>query len=390
MKSNKVLLCLDWSNLLFRSLFMNQLYGKGGTYDRIEDVQSFIYKFATDVCAIVNIFKPTNVIIATDAQHAWRKDILPGENGYKSNRQKNPDVNWTNIFQGSDDLKEIFQKNGMHIAQVEHCEADDMAALCKEVIFEKYHDYNIIIVSADADLRQLIDFNPINNQYCVVYNTTSSKGKSGKRNMYVTQAFYDWYTAPDSCDIFFSSVDTSKQYMKDILTNNSMINLSIDNPNDILLNKIFCGDDGDCVPSFYNWYNDGKYARITPGKAKKIRETIGINNIYDLINGEQHLKPLLEKICKKPVNDIDIHERLTRQRVLVELNSKLFPEEIQNYKDSISYMIQDASETGFYQLKAQNILKNSKYENANQKKALEADIFKNMQKYINSGMTQLF
>ena len=103
--ANKNLLILDWSNLLFRSLFMNQLYGKTSNYDRIEDMRSFIYKFATDVCSILNIFKPSNVIIATDAQHAWRKDVLPGEMGYKSNRQKNENYNWDNIFKCSDDLK---------------------------------------------------------------------------------------------------------------------------------------------------------------------------------------------------------------------------------------------------------------------------------------------
>ena len=67
MENKKVLLVLDWSNLLFRSLFMNSLYGHTNGYDRIEDVRSFMYKFTTDVCAIINIFKPSNVIIATDA-----------------------------------------------------------------------------------------------------------------------------------------------------------------------------------------------------------------------------------------------------------------------------------------------------------------------------------
>ena len=86
MESKKVLLVLDWSNLLFRSLFMNSLYGQVNGYNRIEDVRSFMYKFTTDVCSILNIFKPTNVIIATDSQHAWRKDVLPGDDlnpGYK-------------------------------------------------------------------------------------------------------------------------------------------------------------------------------------------------------------------------------------------------------------------------------------------------------------------
>lgn len=389
MANNKILLCLDWSNLLFRSLFMNQLYGKSSTYDKIEDMQSFIYKFATDVCSIINIFKPNNIIIATDAQHAWRKDVLPGENGYKSNRQKNESYNWDNIFTCSDDLKKILENNSMHIAQIDHCEADDMAALCKEVIFEKYKDYNIIIVSADADLRQLIDFRPENNQYCAVYNATS-KGKTGKRYMYVSQGFMDWYNTPDECDIFFSTIDGNKQYIKDLLNANSMIALSVDNPDNILLNKIFCGDDGDCVPSFYNWFNNGKMARITPGKAKKIRETLGIKNVQDLVYGENELKPLLEKICKKDINDIDVHDRLNRQRVLVELNSSLFPQQIQDYKDTIDYMIQDIPEKIFYNLKASTLLQGTKYEHANEKKALEADVFKNMNKYINSNINKLF
>jgi len=54
-----------------------------------------MYKFTTDVCSILNIFKPTNVIIATDAQHAWRKDVLPGDDinpGYKSNRKKSESI----------------------------------------------------------------------------------------------------------------------------------------------------------------------------------------------------------------------------------------------------------------------------------------------------------
>ena len=205
MKTNKTILCLDWSNILFRSLFINQLYGTKMTYDNIEDCQSFIYKFATDVCSIINIFKPNNVILLTDSQHAWRKDVLPGEDGYKSNRQKQEGVNWDNIFKCSDDLKQLFKNAGCHVAEYEHSEADDMAALCKEVIFEKYHDYNLIIVSADADLRQLIDFDPLTNQYCAVYNTIV-KGKTGKRFLYITQEMQIEILKRDKLDYVFQSL----------------------------------------------------------------------------------------------------------------------------------------------------------------------------------------
>ena len=380
MKTNKILLCLDWSNILFRSLFINQLYGTKATYDNIEDCQSFIYKFATDVCAIINIFKPNNVILLTDSQHAWRKDVLPGEDGYKSNRQKQEGVNWDNIFKCSDDLKQLFKNAGCHIAEYEHSEADDMAALCKEVIFEKYHDYNLIIVSADADLRQLIDFDPLTNQYCAVYNTIV-KGKTGKRFLYITQEMQDWLDKEDQVDIFFSNVDESKQYIKDIVAQNVKIGIEIENPNEILLHKIFCGDDGDCVPSFYSWIHNGKSVRITPAKERKIRETLGIKTIHDLIQAKDNLKPLIESVAKKDVNDININERLQRQRILVELNSSLFPKEIQSYKDTIDYMIQSTGESIFANMKAANILKGSEYENSNKPKALPASVFKDMEKY---------
>lgn len=380
MKTNKTILCLDWSNILFRSLFINQLYGTKMTYDNIEDCQSFIYKFATDVCSIINIFKPNNVILLTDSQHAWRKDVLPGEDGYKSNRQKQEGVNWDNIFKCSDDLKQLFKNAGCHVAEYEHSEADDMAALCKEVIFEKYHDYNLIIVSADADLRQLIDFDPLTNQYCAVYNTIV-KGKTGKRFLYITQEMQGWLDKEDQVDIFFSNVDESKQYIKDIVSQNAKIGIEVENPNEILLHKIFCGDDGDCVPSFYSWIHNGKSVRITPAKERKIRETLGIKTIADLIQAKDNLKPLIESIAKKDVNDININERLHRQRTLVELNSSLFPKDIQSYKDTVDYMIQSTGESVFANMKAANILKGSEYENSNKPKALTASVFKDMEKY---------
>ena len=380
MKNNKILLCLDWSNILFRSLFINQLYGSKTTYDNIEDCQSFIYKFATDVCSIINIFKPNNVILLTDSQHAWRKDVLPGEDGYKSNRQRQEGVNWDNIFKCSVDLKQIFNSVGCHIAEYEHSEADDMAALCKEVVFEKYHDYNIIIVSADADLRQLIDFDPLTNQYCAVYNTIV-KGKTGKRFLYITQKMKDWIEKKDEVDIFFSNIDESKQYVKDIVAQNAKIDIDIEDPNEVLLHKIFCGDDGDCVPSFYSWIHNGKTVRITPAKERKIRETLGIKTIGDLLNAKDNLKPLIESVAKKEVNDINIDERLHRQRVLVELNSSLFPEPIKGYKDTIDYMIQMEHDGVFAGLKAANILKGTDYENANKPKAITASVFKDMEKY---------
>ena len=384
--NKKIVLCIDWSNIMFRSLFINQLYGKTTTYDNMEDCKSFMYKFATDLCSIINIFNPANVVLLTDSQHAWRKDILPGENGYKSNRERQEGINWDNIFKCSDDLKEIFGNHGCHVAAVEHAEADDIAALCKETIFEKYHDMNMIIVSADADLRQLIDFDTLTNQYCAVYNTIV-KGKTGKRFFYINDDFANWfYKEDEQVDIFFSNIDSNKQYIKSILANNSKIDIATEDPNEIVLHKIFCGDDGDCVPSFYSWVHNGKFVRITPSKEKKVRETLGIKTVQDLLDVKDDLKPVFESVIKKEINDINIDSRLDRQRVLVELNSNLFPENIKKYKNDIDEMIKDSQEGRYYNMKAVEVLKGTAYEGADKKKAIVADVFKDINKY---GLSQL-
>lgn len=388
-QSKKTLLVIDWSNLMFRSLALNALYGTTGmgtNYDNMDEMKSFIYKFATDVCSLLNIFKANKVIIATDAAHAWRKDIELGSSvGYKGTRTRDNGYNWENIFKCAHDLQTYFNNLGYHSAWVEHGEADDMAALCKDIVFNRYADYNVIIVSADADLRQLIDFNPITNQYCCVYNTIG-KGKTGKRYLYGTQAFIDWLNTEEKTnDIFFLSYDPNRQYIRSLLKMNSNMEVALEDPNDIVINKIFCGDDGDAVPAFYSWYVNGKCYRVTPTKVKKIRETIGIKNVQDVIKAADSgdLHPLLEKVCKREIKDIDINERLNRQRQLVELNPTLFPEHIQEYKADI-IMMMDTIDTLSYPIKADTVLNGTPYAGLSRRKAVEASIFKDMDKYVGS------
>ena len=68
-------------------------------------------------------------------------------------------------------------------------------------------------------------------------------------------------------------------------------------------------------------------------------------------------------------------------------NSKLFPDYIQDYKESLDYMIGDIPSESFWNLKSQVLLKDTQYEGYDKKKAIEAEIFKEMDKYINTDGT---
>lgn len=378
---SNIVLVLDWSNLLYRSLFMTQLFHQGVSYEDKEDVNSFIRKFSTDVLYILKTFNPQNVVIAADSRNPWRKDILADTVvGYKGNRQHSDNFNWANIFKASDDLLAHFEKIGIGVAKVDRGEADDIMAMCKELVFSKFPNESMIIVSADADVQQLISFDNSTHQYCAVYNTIA-KGKGGKRMLYAPKGFIDWVNEPEKNDIFFSNVvDANKAYIKNVLSTNSNIELKEENGDDIVLKKIFCGDDGDCVPSFYEWFDNGKKKRVTPAKFSKICESLEIKDTKSLVDKSILLKPNMERILKVELNDIDVEERLNRQRVLVELNSDLFPESVKKYKETLSYMLDKVVNIDFRSMNIRNFLEGTEWSVPVVSK-VEKQLFNDIDKY---------
>lgn len=380
--ANDIILLLDWSNLMFRSLFLHKLYEVTAGYEREEDMKSFTHKFAVDICSIINLIKPMHTIICCDSQDAWRKDILPGEDGYKGNREKDKNINWENIYKCSDDLLKILEKQpGISVCMTSRAEADDLTAMIKEVVFEKYPQYSLIVVSSDADLQQLLDFNLNNKQFCIVYNTVA-KVTTKKKHMYVPKSFKDWLDAPEVCDIFFTNynMDIMKKYFKDLLAQNANIEMVVKDSDEVLLNKILCGDDGDNVPAFYSFYKNGKLVRVTQKRSEKMMNIIGARNLKELTANIGQFADVMKTVFKIDEVNCDCKKRLERQKLLVELDSRLFPENIRDYKSTIDYIVGNIRNSGFRYIKADDILKGTPYEGWGKRRALEADIFKEFNK----------
>lgn len=374
-QKGETVLVLDFANIFFRAYHMSLVVNPNvGDYTREEDLVAFGYKLMTDFVYIYNIFKPKHLVIAMDGKNAWRKSILPEE--YKALRVKDENVNWEMLYAVSDDIQNILKKKlGAVLATRDHAEGDDIMCMIKECLWNQPDAMNIIIISSDADLRQLIGFNKNTSQYCIVYNPIA-RPKTKKRRLYVTKDFKDWLD-DDQVDIFFSNFDPIKNAVTMILQNNKQIELWIENPDDIVLSKIFCGDDSDQVPSFYSYYRNGKASRVTPSKYQKIVEMLNIKNVKMLCEQAPKLSEAIEKVCKVKPDDIDINERLLRQRKLVELNSELFPEKIREYKETLDYMLRNnISRTNTLPLKAADLLVGTRYEDGNQKKTLEAEVFR--------------
>ena len=230
-------------------------------YDTQEECGIMARKIAMDMAFILRVFAPDRVIIACDAKHPWREkvyDDIPGMD-YKGNRVKDETKNWNNIFNTINSLKDIFESKGCIVCEIDNTEADDIAAMIKSTLFDKLGQ-NVILVSSDKDWCQLVDYkvDSVKNQhsYCIVYNPITNN--KGKKKVYAVKECIEWMNTPEIANIFFSNYDQGKEILKSALKKDAKMEYEAIDPQHVLLEKIICGDDGDNVPGFYEFYNNGK------------------------------------------------------------------------------------------------------------------------------------
>lgn len=395
---NKLNLVFDFNNMAMRALFTCG-YANGGevsTFDTDGECGVLIRKIATDMAYVMRTFTPDRIIVACDAKHPWRNDLYdPNEDEvYKGTRVKDNTKNWDKIWESLNDYKEILKNRGFVVTEIPTAEADDVAALWKKKLFIDDND-SVMFVSSDKDWVQLIDFNINKNTFCSCFNPIANN--KGQKKLYLTAETEQWLNSNTAAkvDIFFNNYNSIKDTIKNIKTRDTKINFEIIDPNQVVLGKIMCGDDGDNAPAIYQYYKNGKKVRVTNTKAKKVFDALNINNVKDLCEAceAKSLKKEIESVLKKELDDIDMDERLMRQRKLVELNPVLFPQDI---LDAFGYHCSNNENNGYFptdSIKLDTILKDTKFLKEDYNKPRESSVFDNLKdldKYIKPINTALF
>lgn len=327
---SKIDMVIDFNNIAYRSMFICTYSSEYGINDFSTERECavLVRKIVIDICNVVRLFKPDRVFVACDSKSPWRKNVLPN---YKENREKDESKDWDMIYKSFDKLKNILSSKGFCVIDIPESEADDVAGMCKRKFFDNGND-DIILVSADKDWTQLLSFSPEDNRFCICYNPIPSRarGKNGKRIISANEGFIEWFEKKNVTDIFFTNYSRSKESIRAAMSENGDIIIENINPDLVLSDKIMCGDDGDNVPAFWSYYKNGRKVRVTPTKSAIVFESIGSCNISRILEScsDGSLKTAMESAMKTKVDDIDFNERLIRQRMLVELNPDLFPENI--------------------------------------------------------------
>ena len=334
-------LIIDLSNMFFRSLFITGGYGpKSFSFDSQSEVDQLMRKVSTDISYIIRKTNPSRVIFAMDST-SWRKKINIEENeGYKGNREKSERLNWDNILSTLAEFGEILKESGFIVSKIDTAEADDLIALWRDELVFNQHQHTII-VSADEDVRQLVAFYPYEpgkKAFSVVFNPFTY-GKQRNRKLYVPKYFQSWIDEEEEADIFSTRIDVDKEDFIHLRDTEKVLFEEV-NGDEIVLRKIFCGDDGDNIPAFYTWINDkNKEVRITNSVYNKIKLSLNLSDVEDL-NSESKLKELESLLNKLSGTNIkfDIVSRFQRQVKLVHLQRMNFPssiiKEFDNTKDT--------------------------------------------------------
>jgi 5'-3' exonuclease len=165
------ILIMDLHNLAYRCVF-------SAIHVSPEDGENFYlwkHMMINSIFNTIKRFQPNKVILAADKKGNWRYNIYPQ---YKSNRKEfreNSKIDFEKflpIFNDFiEDIKNTFTK--LYVLNIEKCEADDIIAILSK---ETFKNKNIIIVTSDKDMNQLLSnrkiqqFDAMNNKFIECLN----------------------------------------------------------------------------------------------------------------------------------------------------------------------------------------------------------------------------
>lgn len=364
-------LIFDLNNIAHRSMFVVGGYGsKQFTFDSQSEIDQLMRKMAMDISFIVRLINPSRIIFAQD-DTSWRKKIKIDENeGYKGNRVKAKHINWDNVYNSLREFTEIMEVNGMILTKIPTAEADDIMALWAKEIAQRQHQH-VIIVSGDEDIRQLAGayWSGDKQSFITVFNPFM-QGKNASRKLYVSGNFELWLNSAENVDFMRPSFNVDKEDFRKIITA-ERTKMEVVNGGMIALRKMFCGDDGDNIPSIYTWLNDkGVEVRLTNSKFEKIYEMLEASTKFnsskpqidhnDIIERHEDVLDAIKKVIKQ-TPPFNIQDRLVRQVKLVVLDPDFFPAEIVEKFNEVKQRDLDLPRVNYANTNMHDLLEGTRY-----------------------------
>lgn len=327
-------ICVDGNHFFHKTFGVFAGYGNvdpGKVLAKKSDQAMFIRKVATDLCASLKGLPTGGRLIFTMDSRSWRKEIEIENGGYKSNRVKDENVDWTIFFDLMDEFGRQLEKQGFIYSRVEGAEGDDLLYWWAKYFNNTGED--CIVISGDKDLHQVVNFN--GNNWTITWNNNN------KKNVVTSTIDWkeNWLLKEEVASIFdMGSVISSDREKMNTLVSKTELN-EIDRVK-FLMNKVFIGDEGDAVPSIWEIKSGSKTMRFSQKKSDALIQAITESEDYterdmcSILKNEEMLSWMagfalrLMKDIDSSDNRIKLVSNIKRNCKLMWLDESMFPESV--------------------------------------------------------------
>lgn len=232
---------------------------------------------ARSINIVINQFSDVidNMIIVADGG-SWRKKLeKPAcyEEVYKGNREKAPDTDWEYVYGTLDNIRNKANEIGITTSKEFYCEGDDWIAYWSNKL--NNDGINTIIWSIDNDLKQLVGVR--NNHFTAWYE---------KRGGLVLPKELD-DTNNSDIDNFFMMLDTSNPVLDALRSKADKIEYI--NPDDIVMEKIICGDAGDNIKSIIRIQKGKQTHKVSEKDWLEVKEQLGIETLQQFFDSSENI-----------------------------------------------------------------------------------------------------
>ena len=254
-----------------------------------------------------------NMIFVADG-YSWRKQLdVPEQLGdirYKGNRVKTEDMDWTYIYKSLDRISEGLKSNNCTVSRSASAEGDDWMWYWTTRL--NAQGVNCIIWSTDNDLKQLIHYD--GTAFTAWYNDYNG--------LFLHKSMED--NLDNDIDFFMQfSNNTTYEMLKSAVNNVTYIQ-----PDEIVMNKIICGDSSDNIKSIITTEKNGKTYRITEKAWNQYRSKNHIDTLSEFFDRKDMIIEDMIHLKDPSLKLEDVYPRFDYNRQLVWLDKTSYPPEV--------------------------------------------------------------
>lgn len=336
MEKNKLTLLIDGNWLLMSrmSVLMDGFNKNNPDIAKQQTSLELKELLARSINVILNRFKEIDNIVFISDGGSWRKSLpvpkLVAEETYKGNRELMDELDWKCIYNSFNEMIKHCNSLGITCSNMMSCEGDDWVWHWSRKL--NANGTHCMIWSSDNDLKQLVQINPNTQAFTVWYND-----KAGLWLPSDMDKPFDEFEFFIKADYISPVLESIKKKLK---------KYNYINPNEIILNKILCGDAGDNIKSVIRYNKNGRTYRFAQKDYEKLINDLNINTVQDLINSYERIAKYICSLKKfKPYkfNECDVMEMLKYNTELVWLNESRIPKDIKEGMNGYEYKLYDLS-----------------------------------------------